>query len=77
MEWKNGCAEMQVGFKILLYLLERLIKRGYKNLSQKEWKAGWERLAKKTIARREDFFYRDKDTFGQVHNELLLVLKPS
>lgn len=30
MEWKNGCAEMQVGFKILLDLLERLIREDTK-----------------------------------------------
>lgn len=30
MEWKNECAEMQVGFKILLGVLERLIREDTK-----------------------------------------------
>lgn len=56
MEWKNGCAEMQVGFKILLDLLERLIREDTKIYPRGSGKQGEkDRLAKKTVAEGKTF----------------------
>lgn len=57
MEWKNGCAEMQVGFKILLDLLERLIREDRKNYSRGSGKQDEkDGLANKTLAEGKTFF---------------------
>lgn len=77
MEWKNGCAEMQVGFKILLDLLERLIGEDTKIYPRSSGNQDEEnKLAKETVAEGKTF-YRNKVRFGQIHDELLMISKPS
>lgn len=57
MEWKNEYAEMQVGFKILLDVLERLIREDTKIYPRGSGKQGEkDKLAKKTIAEGKTFF---------------------
>lgn len=59
MEWKNGRAEVQVGFKILLDLLERLIREDTKIYPRSSGNQGEEdRLAKKTVAEGKTFLQR-------------------
>lgn len=59
MEWKNGCAEMQVGFKILLDLLERLIRGDTKICRRGSGKQG-EKDSQENCCRREDVFLQSK-----------------
>lgn len=57
MEWKNEYAEMQVGFKILLGVLERLIREDTKIYPRGRGKQNEkDKLAKKTVAEGKTFF---------------------
>lgn len=59
MEWKTEYAEMQVGFKILLDVLERLIREDTKIYPRGSGKQGEkDRVAKKTVAEGKTFFIK-------------------